>query len=145
MKFLVKLLLAVLVLFWFGQTIQAQPDESYAKWLTTTTRSLAEKGDPQSQFILGICYYFGKGMATNYAESEKWLRKAAEQNFAPAQGLLGEEYIYGRSFSQNYVEGAKLLQKAAAQNNAQAQYYCSMKVHSGKSSSFPQKNRMRVR
>jgi TPR repeat protein len=38
----------------------------------------AEKGDDVAQFILGFLYDEGNGVPQDYAEAEKWYRRAAE-------------------------------------------------------------------
>ncbi|HWY77695.1 MAG TPA: SEL1-like repeat protein, partial [Verrucomicrobiae bacterium] len=42
-------------------------------------RAAAEAGDAASQCYLGICYQTGKGVAQDYTEAVKWLRRAADQ------------------------------------------------------------------
>ena len=48
-------------------------------------KAQAEKGDAQAQYNLGVIYYFGQGVAQNYAEALKWIRKAADQGQVDAQ------------------------------------------------------------
>lgn len=56
-------------------------------------RELAERGDPRGQYILGLNYSLGLGVQKDPAESEKWIRKAAEQGYEKAIEHLKE---YGR-------------------------------------------------
>ena len=51
-------------------------------------RPLAEKGDAQAQYNLGVMYYTGDGVAQDYAEALRWYRLAAEQGYASAQFFL---------------------------------------------------------
>lgn len=55
-----------------------------AKWY----RKAADQGFAESQFILGLCYYEGKGVEQNKAEAVKWFRKAAEQGHELAKEAL---------------------------------------------------------
>ena len=48
-------------------------------------RPLAEQGDGDAQFNLGIMYDVGLGVRHDYAEALQWYRKAAEQGHAKAQ------------------------------------------------------------
>jgi len=107
--------------------LPAQQSEADSK-LLADIRAKAEKGDAQSQFEMGKIFWFGKfGVATNYAEAVKWVRKAAEQNHAEAQNNLGFWYGSGQGVAKDYVEAVKWWRKAAEQNYANAQFnlgYC---------------------
>ena len=66
-------------------------------------RPLAEQGDAQSQFYLGVMYYRGQGVPQDYQEALKWYRKAAEQGDAQAQSNLGLMYDKGQGVPQDFV------------------------------------------
>ena len=53
-------------------------------------RSLAEKGDAQSQVQLGIMYEMGLGIKQDYSEASKWYQKAAIQGDKEAQNRFLE-------------------------------------------------------
>ncbi len=53
---------------------------AYREWLP-----LAEEGDVEAQFNLGILYDLGQGVAQNKMMAAAWYRKSAEQGFAAAQ------------------------------------------------------------
>ncbi|MPM36478.1 hypothetical protein SDC9_83076 [bioreactor metagenome] len=72
----------------------------------------AEKGDSESQFILGEMYYLGEGVAKDYNEAAKWFRRAAEKEYEEAFFPLGELYYLGEGVDKNYNEAAKWLIKA---------------------------------
>ena len=61
----------------------------FARLTFDEIRSAAEGGDPESQCYIGICYQTGQGVAQDYVEAVKWLRRAAEQNDESAQCYLG--------------------------------------------------------
>jgi TPR repeat protein len=42
-------------------------------------RAKPEKGEPEAQFNLGVCYHDGRGVARDYVESGKWTLLAAAQ------------------------------------------------------------------
>ena len=50
---------------------------------------LAEQGDADAQFNLGVMYDEGEGVPQDYKEAFKWYRLAAEQGDAFAQFELG--------------------------------------------------------
>jgi len=85
-------------------------------------RPLAEQGDADAQFRLGVLYYEGEGVPQNDAEAIKWYRKAAEQGLAKAQHNLGYMYGEGVGVPQNYVEAVKWWRKAAEQGFADSQH-----------------------
>ena len=90
-------------------------------------RTLAEKGDREAQFSLGLRYDNGEGVAKDEVEAVKWYRKAADQGHAKAQFSLGYCYFNGRGVAKDEVEAVKWYRKAADQEDAKAQLnlgYC---------------------
>ncbi|MDA7633237.1 sel1 repeat family protein [bacterium] len=86
------------------------------------TRESAERGEADSQWLMGLHYNYGEGVPQDYKESVKWYRKAAEQGYAGAQYCLGVLYNQGEGVPQDYKESAKWYRKAAEQGYAGAQY-----------------------
>jgi uncharacterized protein len=95
-------------------------DPLQTKFQETKTR--AEQGEAAAQCDLGFMYIDGQGVAKDYAEAAKWLRKAAEQNNAVAQYNLGAAYAIGSGVTKDEAEALKWFRKAADQNNADAQH-----------------------
>lgn len=85
-------------------------------------RPLADQGDPDAQYNLGVMYNNGDGVSQDYAEAMKWHRKAADQGNGNAQFNLGFMYDRGRGIPQNYAEAAKWYRLAAHQGVAIAEY-----------------------
>ena len=52
-------------------------------------RALAEQGDVEAQFNLGVRYGTGEGVPQDDVEAVRWYRLAAEQGSARAQYNLG--------------------------------------------------------
>lgn len=69
----------------------------------TILRPLAEQGNAEAQFNLGIMYDKGRGVNQDDAEAVKWFRLAAEQGLAEALFVLGSMYETGHGVSQDYV------------------------------------------
>ncbi len=67
-------------------------------------RALAEKGNANAQFRLGVVYRKGRGVPQDYAEAMGWWRKAAEHGNATAQNNLGIMYYRGRGVPKDYVQ-----------------------------------------
>ena len=61
----------------------------------TIWQALAEKGDPQAQFNLGLMYHSGLGIARNEGEAVKWYQKAAEGGYSAARIYLAVGYEEG--------------------------------------------------
>ena len=80
----------------------------------------AEAGNVESQYMLGCRYLLGKGVAVDYAEGAKWIRKAAEQGYGSAQSSMGVCYESGMGVPQDNNEAIKWYRKAAAQGEASA-------------------------
>ena len=92
----------------------------------------AEQGDAQAQFILGVLYDSGEGVAQDHAEAAKWFRLAAEQGLAQAQLSLGFLYYYGgEGVAQDHAEAIKWLRLAAEQGLARAQFNLSILYYGG--------------
>lgn len=51
-------------------------------------KPLAEQGDSNAQAMLGFMYERGRGVPQDYAEMEKWYRRAAKQGNVGAQLTL---------------------------------------------------------
>jgi len=91
-------------------------------------KPLAEQGDAQAQYNLGLLYANGQGVPQDYAEAAKWYRKAAESKqpragraIGVASNNLGILYVNGQGVPQDYAEAAKWILKAAEMNIAAGQ------------------------
>lgn len=80
-------------------------------------RPLAEQGDAEAQYNLGVMYNEGKGVPQDYTEAVNWYRKAAEQGFASAQYRLGNMYKDGQGVIQDIVYAHMWSNIAAANGN----------------------------
>ncbi len=83
-------------------------------------RPLAEQGDANMQFNLGLMYARGRGVPRDYAEAVRWYRQAAEQGDARAQFSLSVMYRRGRGVPQDDVQAQMWLSLAAAQGDKRA-------------------------
>jgi TPR repeat protein len=87
------------------------------KWF----RKAADQGEANAQNILGAMYYYGQGVAQNYALAVRWYRKAADQGHPTAQNALGWMYLYGQGVPQNYAEAVSWYRKVADRGEADPQ------------------------
>ncbi len=67
-------------------------------------RPLAEQGDANAQYNLGLMYRKGQGVSQDDAEAVGWWRKAAEQGNANAQYNLGLMYRKGQGVPQDEAQ-----------------------------------------
>jgi TPR repeat protein len=86
-------------------------------------RPLAAKNDPNAQFLLGMLYDSGKGVAQDQAVAAKLYRKAAEQKHLIAQLFLGVMLYSGQGVKQDHKEAARWLRAPAESGNDEAQFY----------------------
>ena len=94
-------------------------------------RPLADQGDADAQYNLGVMYNNGDGVPQDYAEAMKWHRKAADQGNGNAQFHLGFMYDHGRGMPQSSAEAAKWYRLAANQGIAIAQFKLGIMYHDG--------------
>lgn len=91
-------------------------------------RPLAEQGNPNAQYNLGVIYDRGYGVERDYAKARAWYEKAAAQGNASAAHNLGMMYKKGHGVSVDYQQAADWFKQAAelgepaAQNNLGVMY-----------------------
>ena len=104
----------------FGAGLAAAQAGDFATALENW-RPLAEQGDANAQFNLGLMYATGRGVLQDDAEAVRWYRMAAEQGNAIAQSNLGVMYVNGQGVLQDYAEAVRWYRLAAEQGDARAQ------------------------
>ncbi len=77
-------------------------------------RPLAEQGDANAQYYLGVMHQNGEAVPQNYALAALRYSQAAEQGLASAQKNLGVMYARGDGVAQNYVSAHMWLSLAVA-------------------------------
>ena len=82
---------------------------------------LAEAGNANAQFILGLMHSKGHGTPQDYQQAFTWFEKAAEQGFVGAQWQLGEMYREGKGTPQDYQQARMWFQKLAEEGDNAAQ------------------------
>jgi hypothetical protein len=111
------LILAIPVLADFKTGLDAYQKGDYVgaakEW-----RPLAETGDPEAQFNLGLLYLDGHGVPQSTAEAANWFRRAAEQDYTQAQHNLGAMYGSGQGVKRDYVQAYKWMNLCAAKGNS---------------------------
>jgi TPR repeat protein len=82
----------------------------------------ADQGNATAQYLLGVIYANGYGVAVDYARAIDWLRKSANQGNADAQYLIGFMYDGGLGVPQDAVQAIAWYRKGAEQGHADAQF-----------------------
>lgn len=85
-------------------------------------RPLAEAGDIEAQFGLGVMYNDGLGVEQNYTEANYWFLRAAERGHAPSQFNLGNAYKNGTGLAADAAMAVRWWRKAAEQGFGPAQF-----------------------
>jgi hypothetical protein len=86
---------------WFRATepsAAAAPELASTRAVAATPaelQRLADAGDAEAQYWIGIRYATGTNVAQNYTEAAKWFLRAAEQGHVQAQARLGSYYWSG--------------------------------------------------
>src|SRR4029077_3043631 len=86
---------------------------------------LAQAGDREAQYHLGLLYARGKGVLGNLGDGIVWYRRAAEQGHAEAQFQLSLAYLYGGHAHYEvgrWYDGAAEIDKNAADNNLELMF-----------------------
>jgi len=104
----------------FNRGVALMKNEEFAD-AVRAFRIAAEKGNAKAQFLLGACYYNGKGVERDVDEAVRWTRKAAEQGYVEAQCSLGCTYADGNGVDKDMAEAARWFRKAAKEGYAGAQ------------------------
>lgn len=94
-------------------------------------RDLAEKGDAEAQYNIGLMYDKGMGVPQDDLEAVTWYLKAAEQGDAFAQHSLAIKYVNGHGMPKNDAMAAKWFRKAAQQGLPQSQYNLGLMYNKG--------------
>ena len=90
-------------------------------------RPLADAGNPQAQYMMGMLYAQGVGITRNYALARDWYEKAATAGLRAAQFSLGWLYYHGGEADAGSVaidrrQAARWLTAAADAGQPMASY-----------------------
>ena len=74
-------------------------------------RPLAEAGDAQAQYNLGVLFDEGRGRPADRVQARLWWLKAAEQGLALAQHNLASLHIAGDGVPQDFAKALHWLKR----------------------------------
>lgn len=89
-------------------------------------------GNIVAQYRLACMYSAGKGVSSDPAIAEKWMRSSAEQGYPPARFILGLWYLTGIGVDRDEVKAVEWLRKAADQREKFAQYHLGLVYAAGR-------------
>lgn len=106
----------------FDGAVKAYDAGDYVKalreWLP-----LAEAGNAEAQYNVGVMYAVGRGVVRDDAEAVRWYRLAAEQGNTTGQFLLGGMYDRGEGVVQDDVTAHMWYNIVGASGNLAARMY----------------------
>ena len=85
-------------------------------------KPLAEQGNAEAQYNLGVMYDNGFGVIEDDREAVKWFRLSAEKGHADAQHNVGVMYDDGQGVIEDDKEAVKWFRLAAEQGDAESQH-----------------------
>ena len=91
--------------------------------------ALAEQGDANAQFQLGLMAHLGHGIPQNFLVARKWYERAAKIGEVRSQNNLGIIYRDGLGILPDAVRAYKWFSLGAAQRNEQAIVNLRMLLH----------------
>lgn len=106
----------------------SRPSSEEAATVLENARPLAENGNANAQYNMGVLYDEGYGVDQNYATARGWYEKAAAQQYAKAEHNLGIMYQGGHGVPADDAKAAEWFKRAAkhgepaAQNNLAVMY-----------------------
>ena len=96
-----------------------------------TLKPLADRGDPEAQYRVGLMYEYGKGFPLDKTEAAMWIHRAAGQNHPAAQTELGILLTLGEGIAKDDGQAVEWFRKGANQGNATAQYNLALLLAKG--------------
>lgn len=113
--------LAFSMLFSSGVAVATELTSAQYKAVIAVLTPLAQQGDSEAQYNLGVMYDEGLGVPENNMTAAIWYTLSAEQGDADAQYNLAHMFVNGEGVQQNNKTAYMWARLAAAQESADAQ------------------------
>ena len=81
---------------------QSATDHGAQAYSLGSLRKLADRGDADAQWQMGVRYHNGEGVPRDDVQAMQWFLRAAEQGHVIAQATLGAYYWAGRGVPQDF-------------------------------------------
>ena len=85
--------------------------------------NLAKQGNGEAQYELGLRYYKGIGVDTDYEKARQYLQAAVDNGASGASYYLGVIYYNGKGTPTDHVKAKEYFEKAESANNIFSSYY----------------------
>ncbi len=105
----------------------AQTSETAIKDLV----AVANGGDAEAQYKLGVCYEEGDGVLPNSQLAIEWFKKAEAQGHVLASYKLATAYAFGVNTDQDFEKAMPHYEQAASAEHADSQYMMGLALHHG--------------
>ncbi len=109
---------------------------SFRRWVNRSTSSTARftttpssPAPSEAQFLKGLNFASGQGVARDYVQAAQCYTEAAAQGNSRAQLNLATLYEHGQGVARDQVKALTWLTKAASLGNADAQYRLGVQQH----------------
>lgn len=97
-------------------------DKEFDKLLPLLIEEEEQSHDATVQFLIGKCYYYGKGAEKDDTQAAKWFSLSAKQKNVEASYYLGKMYSAGLGVPEDKKKAIKLLKFAGNREHIEAQY-----------------------
>ena len=108
-----------------GQQAPAMSDEVRRYY------DLAQQGNADAQYNLGVCYEQGDGVPQDYRQAAFWYTRASQQGNAKAMYNLGVLHYNGTGMPKSKKTAASLFREAAEKGDMYAQYNIGVAYYNG--------------
>lgn len=98
--------------------LSGQYTQAFNAW-----RPLAEAGEIEAQFGLGLLYEQGQGVGRDLAAAAAWYARSAEQGSMRAQTQLGGMYARGDGVAEDWDQAIAWWLRAASQGSMRASFH----------------------
>ena len=93
--------------------------------------AMAQNGDAESQYKLGLNYIYGTDVPKDPAAAAKWFKLSSDQGYRPARRELGILLASGEGVEQDLVTAVQYLSDAADQLDPSALYHLGIMYEHG--------------
>ncbi len=100
----------------------SQSGQVFSKDLVAKIRALADTGNPDAQYILGLLYYYGLGVQQDYTQSLKFYTQASSGGSVEAMNNLAQLYDCGAGVQRDPKKAVEYFEKAAMKGFPLAAY-----------------------
>lgn len=102
-----------------GSCMFNTPPERLAAAVSACQR-MAQSGDPQAQFELGLLHYQGTLSKRDLTQALYWFEQGSLKGHAEAQYHLGQMFFHGEGVPVNYVQAFIILKMASVNGSEDA-------------------------